>query len=523
MATIDLFFNFTPNKHDFAYFKYDSLFFNYLKQMASFSLIECDNARLMNNSLIIDSQNDNLDYTLLTYVRENRDGFIRYYFVDSVQYFGSNKYQYVLIPDLWANYIGKATFDHILLERCNRFPMALNSGKFDEITNVTKYSVDGENNVYNNYIPLKSDIPISDIYIAFSVVWQSYKQTQIFANTITASDTRVFCAPVSEIGKPSVEPPQPIPLMYIENAIKVISGIYAINNGANELDAYVSNMYLVTAEMIPNRDETISFSFKTAFQPNLNPPDISVSNGLRYLHNTFVSLPFTIPITPDSVTYFGTKTAMIKLPRVFDKTLKVNAFIESIVKKDEIQIIARCGDDQLDITQSFSLGIPNTTGQTDSLTRIARGVSTMGSLGNAVSQMSGGHIFSGIMNAFNAGFGIVQEGSSNAQYKNNGDGLTTWAKTSSPNAWSDVQYPISYTKYKSAYESSESTKVNKTGAIFSQFIDTIDEVFDGIGITNDVESNTVFLKASLEVVNIPLESAAYIAEQFKSGIQLLKL
>ena len=154
---ITLFATISPNRHKFVYFKSDDNYFAYLKSRTLYRTISDDNARLMNNSIIL-SQDTTTTFSLtnLTYIREDRGaGFIRYYFVDNYQYFGNGKYQFTLTPDNWANFIAKAQFKHIILERCNRFPMALKYAKYDEINNVIEYNTDNSiNNAYMNYTPL---------------------------------------------------------------------------------------------------------------------------------------------------------------------------------------------------------------------------------------------------------------------------------------------------------------------------------------------------------------------------------
>lgn len=522
--SITLFATISPNRHKFVYFKSDDNYFAYLKSRTLYRTISDDNARLMNNSIIL-SQDTTTTFslTLLTYIREDRGaGFIRYYFVDNYQYFGDGKYQFTLTPDNWANFIAKAQFEHIILERCNRFPMALKYAKYDEINNVIEYNTDNSiNNAYMNYTPLSS-ISIDDVYIVFSLVYLTYKDARLFADTVTVSDTTVFCVGVKELIKDIPDAPEQPPMRYIEKAIQTIGGIYATNNElGNEYDAYVNNIYLLPKSFIPNTITT-NFEIKTAFTANLRTGTMISSNvGLKIVYNSFNAIKYSIPITPDTVTYFGTKSAMLKLHRVFNKSNNITANIECIVKKDSVQIIARCGDDQLDITQSFSIGIPNTTGATTSLEMIQRALSTVGSLSGAVAQgVKGEYIGAGIT-AFKAGLGVIQDSLPNAQYKNNGDGLTTWTATKNNNEWWNIDYPICYTKYKSACD--EVAKVKELGAIFSQFVTSIDELFDGSPIVDGIEQNTVYVKASLEVVKIPTESANFIQNQFNNGIIMVEV
>ena len=99
--------------------------------------------------------------------------------------------------------------------------------------------------------------------------------------------------------------------------------------------------------------------------------------------------------------------------------------------------------------------------------------------------------------------------------------MTTWVATKNNNEWWNIDYPICYTKYKSACDEDE--KVKELGAIFSQFVDSIDELFDGTPIVDGIEQNTVYVKASLEVVKIPTDSANFIQNQFNNGIIMVEV
>ena len=248
---------------------------------------------------------------------------------------------------------------------------------------------------------------------------------------------------------------------------------------------------------------------------------IMPTHGLYVAHNSFVALPYTIDVDPTCDIYFGTKTAMLKLPRVFDNNGQIKPFVECIVKKDDIQIIARCGDDQLDISQSFSLGVPNATGATSSYEKIARGVQQVGALAGAVVQGVAGNYVGMATGAFNAGFGIIKDNAPNAQYKSNGDGLTTWVTTKQKTSWSTIEYPIAYTKYKSAQGASETNRALRSGATFNQYISNITSLFSARAIVTEVATNTVFVQATMDVENIPVDAAEYIASRFADGIELV--
>lgn len=525
---VEIFYNFTPNRFSYYYFTSESAYYTAI-QSHIINGESLDNARLMNNVLSIKKpSNSTYDYTRITYVRENRDGFIRYYFVVDVQYFGDGVYQYTLTPDKWANYIAYASFDHIFLQRCNRHLSTLPSGRFDDIGKATKYNIDGTAQQYINYTPLvATTMTDENTYIAFSVVFNSYKQGQLFANTIVTSDTNVFVVKLRELlVEPSEQVIANIPLWWIERGLRVVGGIYAMNyqsgsTWGDDLDAYVSGMWLVHRDMIPNIDNDLTIRFKTAFSSLVIGSYITPTHGLYIAHNSFVSIPYTITVDPNCDLYFGTKSAMLKLPRVFDNSGYIKPFVECIVKKDDIQIIARCGDDQLDISQSFSLGVPNATGATSSYEKIARGVQQVGALAGAVVQGVGGNYLGMTTGAFNAGFGIIKDNAPNAQYKSNGDGLTTWVTTKQKTSWGTIEYPISYTKYKSAQGASETERALRSGATFNQYISSIANLFTARAIVTGIAANTVFVQATMDVENIPVDAAEYIASRFADGIELI--
>ena len=273
---VEIFINFTPNRFQYYYFASESAYYTAI-QSYILNGESLDNARLMNNVLSIKKPSafSEYDYTRITYVRENRDGFVRYYFVVDVQYLGDDVYQYTLTPDKWANYIAYASFDHIFLQRCNRHLSTLPSGRFDDIGKANQYNADGTLNQYVNYTPLNTNtITDQNLYLAFAVVYNSYKQGQLFGNTITTSDTHVFVVKLRDMLIAPSSPLDTIPLLWIEKGIQAVGSIYAMNynNGTQQnpswgedLDAYVSAMWIVHRDMIPNIDNSLLIRFKSAF------------------------------------------------------------------------------------------------------------------------------------------------------------------------------------------------------------------------------------------------------------------
>lgn len=538
MADVKIYANYTPN--------YDHYFFG---NKSSFDVVisshlvntyTLDNARLINNTLMVVKDNSVTDYADITYVRENRDGFIRYYHVRDVQYMGGGdpehnysggKYIYTLSVDYWATYAFNATYKDFFIQRSNRF-CGLDSAKYDNIENAVKYGQVNQNDSkeYNNYTPLKT-VSLDDVYIVFAVNIETYKNKSLFNGTITASDVRLYAIRPKDFITLSF-PMTLAPIAYIEEAVSALSSIYGISVNSDIYDANVSGLWIVPADFLGYLDNDNDlkpyFQLVNGSHVVYEPNTAGIFQGLKSLHYSYVKTDFSIDNYANKVAFFGTKSAMLELPRTFDTNKKIACSIESIVKKDSIQIIARCGENQLDITDSFSVGLPNTQGELKPEEKIARGVQTVGALAGAATMIAAGNYVAGSLNAITAI--LPRDKSPNAMYKSNGDGFTTWTKTSAYNSFALIEYPVSVSYYLSAIDDKEIDRVRNYGAIINQYAKStwgtgnslITNIITSTAIEANTTANEVYLQATCEVGGVPIEAAMAIKAVLAKGVHLWK-
>ena len=538
MADVKIYSNFTPN--------YDHYFFG---NKSAFDLVlsshvvntyTLDNARLINNTLSIIKPASLIDYGSITYVREDRDGFIRYYHVRDVQYMGGGdpehnyrggKYVYTLSVDYWGTYAFNATYRDFFIQRSNRF-CGLDSAKYDNIENAIQYGQINQNDPkeYNNYSPLKT-VSLDDVYIVFAVNMETYKNKSLFNGTITASDVRLYAIRPTDLISLAI-PKATFPIAYIEEAVNALSSIYGIRIGNDIHDANVSGLWIVPGDFLGYLDNDSNlkpyFQLVNASHVNYEPNTTGILQGLRSLHYSFVKTDFSVNNYANKVAFFGTKSAMLELPRTFDTNKKIACSIETIVKKDTLQIIARCGENQLDITEGFSVGLPNSQGELKPEEKIARGVQTVGALAGAATMMAAGNYVAGSLNAITAI--LPRDKSPNAMYKSNGDGFTTWTKTSTYNSFALIEYPVSVSYYLSAIDEKEIDRVRNYGAIINQYAKStwgtgnslITNIITSTAIETNTTANEAYLQATCEVGGVPIEAAIVIKDVLSKGVHLWK-
>lgn len=518
--TLRFYQDFTPNLGRGDHFYFDDID-DYLNAISShlFGYIETlDNYRI--SSLVLrlpypiqydEQTGDFAHFENITYIAEydERIQLWRFYHVKSFTYL-SNYIDFNLSRDLWADFIAKASLDNIFLQRANRLPMGYVGGRYDNVE-FTKTKATSAI-TYLNFMPLDDDPQnLDNVYICFTIVYQTYKEKTLFGGTITTSSCATYC--IRPIDYATADGVTPYNYAYIDYMIERIAAIYGVKVGNDHNDAYVKNIYIVPSNFIPVRTNPNN-EFLTVGHVN-----ISGTAGLKVVEPCISNIAFEITQKQDSMLYFGTPTAMLELPRTID----ITAVIECIAKVDDIQIIARCGDNQLDITQSFSVGLPTTQGEADQMEKVARGISTVGALVGAGANIAAGNYIGGGLSIANAL--VPHDKTPNAQYKNNGDGLSSWKKWSIPLSTSDynIRYPIGITEYPSIDGAREIANVTKYGAIYNAYFDTLAEIIGGNALTTDVAASHTYVKATIDVENVPLDAGDYIAQEFANGLEIIEL
>ena len=527
--TLRFYQDFTPNLGRGEHFYFDDID-DYLTAISShlFGYIETlDNYRI--SSLVLrfpypiqydEQTGDFAHFENITYIAEydERIQLWRFYHVKSFTYL-SNYIEFNLSRDLLADFIAKASLEHIFVQRCNRLPSGVNCGHYDPVTNTRTDALLTDND-YRNFTALKNDPSLDDVFVVFVCIYQRYKQNDPFMGNITVSDVnvyavnpRTYCETIPDLNKSS----------YIERTIAAISGIYGVSTGSGHNDAYACAAFVVPSEFIPYKEGAIN-RFLTVTNQDFFWDSTLNDGNLYYVDPSYINIRFDIEQRANAVRYFGTPSAMLLMPPSFDENGYISPTIECIVKKDDIQIIARCGDSQLDISKSFSVGLPNANGPASPEQQIARGVSTIGSLVGAATNFAAG-------NVVGAGLGVAtallpKDTTSNAQYKNNGDGLSTWKKwkqSVDPTTDPNIRYPIGITQYPSMDTYKESNYVKYNGGIINAFVTSLHNCIIGRALTLGLTANRAYIKATIDVENVPLDACDYIAQEFANGLEIIEL
>lgn len=537
MASIKLYQNITPNRGIF-YFKNPASLMQDVLLSHTYKVYTETTARLVNNVLVV-VDSTIIDPDSVTYVAEERTAyFMRYYFVKNVQDMGSYKFVFELEIDYFATYAYKASYDEFFIERSNKYitDAANGSVKLDNIENAIDYDIEGDGDRdYKNYTPIYGNALLENVYLIFAVDVQTYKQKTLFDGTITTSDRFLYAVrPYDMINLIDPQTQQPIskllfPLAYIEEAIKVFASLYAVHSGNDDYDANVAGIWLVPADLIGFTDTDNLLNFKFVYESTVNFAPNHIISGLKSARVSMTSKAFEVEQKLGCVAFFGTKSAMLELPRIMKRPAYsdvdgiITVCAEMFTKKDAIQIIVRCGDNQLDITESFSVGIPNSQGALKPEERIARGVQTLGALAGAATQMAAGNYVSGALNAVTAV--LPRDKSPNAAYKSNGDGLTSWTDTSEPQNHALIEYPFGITYYLSSKGRTELQRITNYGAIINDYL------FANQVSPNRIRSiiqneqpifgsdQTTYIKAKCIVVGVPTDAARYIEGLFARGIR----
>ena len=530
-STLYIYKNFTPNLGRGEHYYFDNIE-DYMTAISSHLFIyeNVDNYRITNLLLRLPYALPAAEYGDITYIiekvqlDENNTLYHCYHVKNAV--FVSNFMEFALTRDLWADYITKASLEHILLKRCNRHPALLPCAKFETLENATMYKTAYDlTNKYVNFEEAYTGINLNDVYIVIALTYEAYKQRRLFGDTITVSNSQLYAIhPKTLVPQSWQQAHVGEEINLLSYACQIITAIYGGRNGdtGDYNDAYVSAIWIVPGEFIPEKG-TNDVELITGLKSLISDENIKASTGLYVVRPSFFTKKYSKTVKPHISLCFGTQCAMMELPRVFDNNNLISPYLEVMAKKDDLQIVARLGENQLDLSMAFSIGVPNATGTADAAEKIARGVSTIGALVGAGANFAAGNYVGGALSgALSIANAILpRDKSPNAQYKNNGDGFITWASGNNPSA---IHYPIGFTPYVSPKgETCEIENVKQYGAVFNQYVSTIAGITQAPAIVNTVEQGKAYIQAVMDVENIPLDASEYIEKEFANGLELIEL
>lgn len=433
------------------------------------------------------------DVDSVTYIAWNNGGAWRFFFVRSAVY-QSGFAIFTLDVDLWATHIARATLSNIRVTRCNR---NVGIGVYDVIPS----------SVGREFSRLGDDMSVNDLAVVYVVAFATGVSSILVNNAGTSLG--IFVSEISSLFPPVQNEggtTTPDPRNTLDNAIELVSGIFAAQATNGDLDANVLKAYIVPKSVLAIKTGTVPvFKVKSpSFSGTLTP--------------TYEAAPYVFPvrfdvvIDPDKKYFVGTKHAGVELVRTTQPT---TVFYNYIVKQDGLQVIVQQGDRMLDITDAFAVGLTSNDGNFTATERLARTLQVVGGIASGAFQiMQGGAGYvTGALTAANALTSVVEQG--NARYAQGGDGVSTFRLPSGA-----AQSPY----YMQTNESinNEAANARLYGATFNQQVASVDDIFGaellGVGTLTDT-----YFAAEVRVDGVPTDARDVIAAAIRGGIYAVKL
>lgn len=449
--------------------------------------LENDNYRINSGILTITTSNIFVDVNEITYIADIQDTYTRFYFVDYAEIL-SGFISMSLSLDMWGTFFDLAIIDKIRVNRCNR---NIGIGVYDNIQ-VTQ-GVE-----YEQLNTTVGTIDLSNLALVFTAVYNTGVSTIISNNAATALGTFV-------IRLNDLEPATQTPLDW---AVEAISGIYSVQGTITDFDAAVLNAYIVPYQTLGAKSGTVPiFKSKTTSLGDLTiTPD-------------FVVAPFTFPIAfdvsldPNYNYYFGTKLAGLKLIRTTETTIRL--YCNFIAKQDGIQVIVKQGDQALDITDAFSVGLTSNDGNFTTAQRISRGIQMLGGIASSGFQIASGGagVVTGAMGMVSALQGIIETG--NAKYTPGGDGINTFRLLSGT-----VDNGLYFSKFKSIDD--EQAHARLYGASYNVQLESLENIFEYALIGSGTMTDT-YIALNCNITGVCSQAMDDIKMQLENGVYMVKL
>ena len=430
---------------------------------------------------------------------------------------------YFCTMDLWGTYFKNATLTNIKLGRTNKIVGTLQA----VLPPIPQTYTEEIEYVANNlqFMSGEQDCAIDDIFfdyltVMFALKYNIYQTPS--PNPTAVTEIGMFAIPLSRlIAQYVTDTHDTQKLVNIMELVQsVMGGIYAIDINNTELNAEVMGVWVVEDKAITSAYTDYKIKFRTAITGFDNSEIIldKVSpyqaDDLRYVRS------FKITLSPQYEYYFGTYSEGLKLPR-FVKEVQVN--LKYIVEADKLRVIASCGTEEKDITSAFGLTVTHVDGDVRNVAYILNamqsGIKLAGAGATMVAGAFSGNELAGVM----GGMGLISNISEMAKTSgrtgtvvDSGDAMTTyWISAVANNK--KVHNPFILHKYESIRK--ESDVISKTGAIYDDYISSINLISNTPIISGDTET---FVKLeNVEIAGIPLNASDYIASKLKQGIFII--
>ena len=422
----------------------------------------------------------NVSYACVT---DNQTGatYLRAYHVASVTFI-SGYLEIRTTLDLWGTFYAQAQISDITVTRSN---MNIGDGVYDDIDVTTGKDFSA--------VQSANLTDLDDLSIVYVVLLGLGTSSILVNNSATA--IKVFATQISKL----------VAEQTIDYAISLVAGIYAAQATVGDLPAAVLKAYIVPTAALTIRSNTVPV-FKT--KTTLSDADL--------LTPEFEVAPFTFPARFDvniSANYkyiFGTKLNGLELVR---ETVQTTVFMDIIVKQDGVQVIARQGDNQKDITDQFEIGLTSNDGNYTTAQKIAGTLSLIGSTAAGAFQIAAGGagVVTGTLQAASVIQGLIRQG--RPSYAAGGDGVNTFRLLSGTINTS----PFGVQQFQS--KDDEAKRAARFGANFFESVESLESVASATALFPSYNI-PAYVQAVATVSGLNEEARAAIENAIASGIYI---
>ena len=413
----------------------------------------------------------------------------RCYFVDNALDKGSFM-EYNVSVDNWGSFINSMEFENVVVKRSNK--KVGNNGVFAPIKNVQTVPTETE-------ITLRSDaqpFQLGDICAVFRV---NEELRSTAATFLGQHSTRTYLCATTLGG-----------VYNLTNIATKIAGIYnRIIAGASDVPVAVDKAWLVPAALVSMSSNQYSFTSR-----NSQGTDESFS---CYLCNNWIikGFNYTTDIDPDYEYYIGTPYTRMQLPRI---TGTVTYDVQSLGSNDGIYIYMTCGNNRLDLSDCFDLGMTTNNGAKNAMDSIAHNINNIGQIVTGIGSIAGagvtggaslvgaGQIFNGINGYLKANVGSYSQGS---------NVLGLYIPTS---AQRSANSPLRLIKYQSLNDEQEIAM--RLGAEFNTYVTLFGNIPNSAWLCSGTWNTDIYLQADVDVTNVPTYAGRYIQSILAQGTRV---
>lgn len=501
--------------------------------------ITLDNYRINTNIIKV-----KIDETLteanaydLTYAIDERTNYFRCYHVNRVLIQSG----YVILNcsvDLWASYLLKAQFSNINVLRCNR---RVGIGILDDLDGTYGAPIKSycATTGTSNGTTTPNELMARDkVYIVFALKYNIEQNTTgatsrigLYAFNLKDLITELYNAQSdSDPNKKYYSLVNPVEL-----AIDVVSGIYGISGqnmwgGSATLNANVIGAWFTDCITTITQDH-----LKVKSKPNwTNFIDVTLSCEEVLKVVTFRDITITNDFNKQF--YFGTLHNGLKLTRTTEATISVQ--IRTIPSQDHLTIIACQGDNQIDITDAFSVVVGTTDGDiTASKELLGVLTNSIRLIGGAIALgkgMTSGNGFATALGVTNMAGNLADEfekGRSThiGNMIKGGDGALAYFRAFTgqdlDNPTNNLNTPVKNPYIVNAYASinDEDVNVRLYGAKFNEKVVSLATIFSSTLLGTGSANDYTIIRANALVDGIPTDASDVIKAKLQQGINLINL